>query len=68
MKYLICLEGKFNKIIEGEEEKNKYLEQEAKERKQFGCLNVDKWLNEMLNYGFSHIYTVYPEIVIMLDE
>ena len=68
MRYLICLEGEHNKEVNGEIEKNNYLKAKAKERKQFGCKNVDKWLNEMLEYGFSHVYTYYPEIVIFLNE
>lgn len=68
MRYLICLEGEYNKEVDGGIEKNNYLKAKAEERKQFGYKNVDKWLNEMLEYGFSQVYTHYPEIVIILNE
>ena len=68
MRYLISLEGELYKIIEGEKEMQQYLTDYANSLKQRKCKNVDQWLQEMLENGFSNVYTYFPEFVIPFDE
>ena len=68
MKYLIVVEGELYKIVNGEEKVREYLENRAKLFKERGAKNTDKWLQEMLENGFSHIYTWFPELVIPFDD
>lgn len=68
MRYLISLEGKLYKIIEGKEEMQQYLKDYANLLKQEKCKNVDQWLQEMLENGFSNIYTYFPDFVIPFNE
>ena len=67
MMYLIDLEGKFPVVLKGEKNLEQFLEKEAQERKDRGCDNVDQWLNEMKMFHYSHLFTNYPEVIVILD-
>lgn len=68
MKYLISLEGKHIHIVNSEEELQKFLNDKKIELEKRGCENVNKWFEDMLNNGFTHHFTYYPEFVLPLDE
>jgi hypothetical protein len=68
MKYLISLEGKHIHIVNNEEELQNFLNNKKIELEKRGCENVNKWLEDMLNNGFTHHFTYYPEFVLPLDE
>lgn len=68
MRYLISLEGEFYKIIDGKEKMQQYLKNYANLLKKRKCKNVDQWLQEMLENGFSNVYTYFPEFVIPFDK
>lgn len=68
MKYLVSIEGELYKIIRGEDKLKEYLQNYAQELKSRECQNVDQWLNEMLENGFSNVYTYFPDFVIPFED
>ena len=68
MKYLISLEGEHIHIVNSEEELKNFLNNKKIELEKRGCEKVNKWFEDMLNNGFSHHFTYYPEHILPLDE
>ena len=68
MKYLISVEGKKYKIANNKEIKNKFLINHAKSLKARDVRETDVWLNEMLEFGYSRIYSPYGDFVLPFEN
>ena len=68
MKYLIIVEGKKYKIANDKKTANKFLIDHAKLQKARGVEETDVWLNEMLEFGFSRIYSPYGDFVLPFEN
>ena len=68
MKYLIIVEGKKYKIANNEEIKNKFLIDHAKAEKARGVEKTDVWLNEMLEFGCSRVYSHYGDFILPFEN
>lgn len=68
MKYLIIVEGENYKIAKNKETANKFLIDHAKLLKARDVKEIDVWLNEMLELGFSRVYSLYGEFVLPFED
>lgn len=68
MKYLIVVEGKKYKIANSKEIANKFLTDHAKSEKARGVEKTDVWLNEMLEFGFSRVYSPYGDFMLPFEN
>ena len=68
MKYLIIVEGENYKIANNEEIANKFLIDHAKAEKARGVEETDVWLNEMLEFGFSRVYSPCGDFVLPFEN
>ena len=68
MKYLIIVEGEKYKIANNKEIANKFLIDHAKLLKARDVEKTDVWLNEMLELGFSRIYSPYGDFVLPFEN
>ena len=68
MKYLIVVEGEKYKIANNKKIANQFLTNHAKLQKSRGVKETDIWLNEMLEFGFSKIYSPAGDFVLPFED
>lgn len=68
MKYLVVVEGKKYKIANNKESADKFLIDYAKSEKARGVEKTDVWLNEMLEFGCSRIYSHYGDFILPFEN
>lgn len=68
MKYLIVVEGKKYKIANDEKTAKQFLINHAKSEKAREVEKTDVWLNEMLEFGCSRVYSHYGDFVLPFEN
>lgn len=68
MKYLIIIEGEKYKIANDEKIAHEFLTNYAKSEKARGVKEIDSWLNEMLNFGCSRIYSPFGNFMLPFEN
>lgn len=68
MKYLIVVEGKKYKIANDEKIAKQFLINYAKSEKARKVEKTDVWLNEMLENGYSRIYSPFGDFILPFEN
>lgn len=68
MKYLIVVEGKKYKIANSRKIAEQFLIDHAKLEKARGVEETDIWLHEMLECGYSRIYTPFGDFILPFEN
>ena len=68
MKYLIIIEGEKYKIANDKKIANEFLINHAKSEKARGVEKTDSWVDEMLKFGFSRIYSPFGDFMLPFEN